>query len=143
MKNKDLHLVAYYIIKPKNPQRTSQPGYIKDAENIDYDESINITKGLKDKDVALGGVILNLSRQLVVKNRFRSDNDFASLLAYYQEGYAQYLDPIIAKLYKEELNEANIDVSSQEEKESSGSQCSAEAITTGAREGNEGLAQTV
>jgi hypothetical protein len=112
-------------------------------DNVDYDESINITKGLKDKDAALGGVILNLSQQRVVKNRFRSDNDFASLLAYYQDGYAKYLDPIIAKLYKEELNEANIDVSSQEEKESSGSQCATETNTAGAREGNEGLASTV
>ena len=107
--------MAYYHIKPKDPKRTKEAGYINDTANFDYDESINITRGLKTRDELNAKVILNLSKQLVTKNRFNDNQDFPSLLAHYQEGYPQYINPLLAQLYPEE-NNGSIDVSSEEEK---------------------------
>jgi hypothetical protein len=101
MRNKNIYLVAYYHIKPKDPKRTKEAGYINDPANFDYDESINIIKGLKVKDEINAKVILNLSNQTVFKNSFNENKDFPSLLAHYQEGYPTYINPLLAQLYPE------------------------------------------
>ena len=87
---------------------------MKDPANFDYDESINITRGLKTRDQVSSQVILNLTEQSVVKNTFNENKDFPALLAHYQEGYPKYINPLIAQLYKDQVDE--IDVSSKEEK---------------------------
>jgi hypothetical protein len=115
---KDIYIVAYYSIKPKDPKRTKEAGYITNPENFDYDESINITRGLKIKDELNARVILDLTNQAVKKNTFNDSKDFPSLLAHYQEGYPKYINPLLAQLYPEETN-VNVDVLSQEEKEGS------------------------
>lgn len=102
MKHKDLFLVAYYHMKPKDPKRTKEPGYMTNLENIDYTESINFTRGLKSRDQQSAKVILNMSNQTVVANRFNDNKDFPSLLAHYQESYPQYVNPLLAMMYPEE-----------------------------------------
>lgn len=103
MKQKDIFLVAYYHMKPKDPKRTKEPGYMTNLENVDYDESINITRGLKTRDQLNAKVVLNMSKQVVVTNRFNDNKDFPSLLAHYQEGYPQYINPLLAMMYPEEV----------------------------------------
>ncbi len=114
----NIYLVAYYHSKPKDPKRTKEAGYVSNPENLIYDESINITRGLKTRDQLNAKVILNLTEQLVVSNRFNDNKDFPSLLAHYQEGYPKYLNPLIAQLYPEQVN-VDQHVLSQEEKEGS------------------------
>ncbi len=114
MKPKQIYLVAYYSAKPKDPKRTKEAGYMKDPANFDYDESINITRGLKTRDQNLASVVLNLTDKTVTKNTFNENRDFATLLAHYQEGYPKYINPLIAQLYKDELDES-IDVQNKEE----------------------------
>ena len=114
MSNKNIHLIAYYAIKPKDPKQTKVAGYLSNPDNLSYDESINITRGLKIRDQLNAGVILNLTTQTVVKNKFKSEADFPSLLAYYQEGYPKYINPLLAQLYPEQANES-IDVHSEKE----------------------------
>jgi hypothetical protein len=87
---------------------------MKDPANFDFDESINITRGLKTRDQVTARVILNLSERTVAKNSFNENKDFPSLLAHYQEGYPQYINPLIAQLYKDDVNE--VDVPSEKEK---------------------------
>jgi len=120
LSSKNIYLVAYYSAKPKDPKLTKIAGYMKDPANFEYDESINITRGLKTKDQNLARVILNLTNKTVVKNSFNENKDFATLLTHYQEGYPKYINPLIAQLYKDELNEPS-NVSGEKEKESSGS----------------------
>lgn len=117
MKNKDIYLLAFYHIKPKDPGKTKIVGYMKDMANLDFDESINITRGLKDKDSVGAKVILNLTKQQVVKNGWNENKDFPELLGHYQEGYPKYINPLLAQLYPEVTNEIN--VSSQEEEKGS------------------------
>ena len=118
MKPKHIYLVAYYSAKPKDPKRTKEAGYMRDPANYDYDESINITRGLKTRDRNLSRVILNLTAQTVEKNTFNENKDFVTLLAHYQSGYPKYINPLLAQLYKDELDES-IDVHSQKEEETS------------------------
>jgi hypothetical protein len=115
LSNKNIHLVAYYAIKPKDPKQTKIAGYLSNPDNLTYDESINITRGLKTRDRLNASVILNLTTQQVVKNTFKSETDFPSLLSYYQEGYPKYINPLLAQLYPEE-NNGSINVPNEEEK---------------------------
>jgi hypothetical protein len=115
LKNNEIYLIAYYSAKPKDPKRTKEAGYITNPDNFDYDESINITKGLKTKDSLNAKVILNLTTQQVTKNSWNNDKDFPSLLAHYQEGYPKYINPLIAQLYKDQINDS-VDVHNQKEK---------------------------
>lgn len=103
MKQKDIFLVAYYHMKPKDPKRTKEPGYMTNLENIDYTESINITRGLKARDQQSAKVILNMSKQAVTVNRFNDNQDFPSLLAHYQESYPQYINPLLGMMYPDEV----------------------------------------
>lgn len=116
MKQQSIFLVAYYHKKPKDPKRTKEPGYMTNIENINFDESINITRGLKTRDQLQAGVVLNLTQQLVIKNSFNSGADFPSLLAHFQEGYPKYINPLIAQLYPEVVDVQPV----QSEKEAEG-----------------------
>jgi len=109
--------LAYYVSRPKDPKMTRIAGYSNQPNNMDYEESINITRGLRDRDLISASVVLNLSQKTVVRNGFNSNRDFPSWLAHFQESYPEHINPIIAELYKDELNETSNDVRSQEEKE--------------------------
>ena len=115
MKHKDIYLVAYYSARPKDPKRTKEKGYMTDPANYDYDESINITRGLKTKDELNAKVILNLNEQAVRKNTFNDNKDFPTLLAHYQEGYPKYINPLLAMIYPE-VNDGTANVHNEEEK---------------------------
>lgn len=116
--NKDIYIVAYYALTPKNPKHTGRKGYMNNVDNLEYTESINITRGLKPRDIT-AGVILNLNKKTVVRNTFNDNRDFPSLLAHYQESYPQYINPVISMLYKDELNETTGNVRTQEENQTS------------------------
>ena len=99
MKIKDLHLLAFYVIKPKNPKLTHLKGYMSDPNNHQYDERIEFTKGLKPNDQSYAGVVLNLSKKTIVKNRFNAyDGDFDKLFKYFLEAYPQYVINVMAQL---------------------------------------------
>lgn len=99
MKLKDIHLIAFYVAKPRNPRLTFQKGYMKDPANIQYDERIEITKGLNNKDRQYAGIILNLNTKTVVYNKFDADQrDFDTLFKYFLEGYPQYVIQVMAQL---------------------------------------------
>ena len=82
---------------PKDPKQTSKPGYMKDPNNIEYEEQVYLTRGLRDKDVK-NGVILNLTEAKIIKNVFKSDVNFEELFAHYYDGYADYIEESINKL---------------------------------------------
>lgn len=108
MINRSINLVAYYHTTPKDPNRTKEAGYMSDPENTVMNESINITRGLKMRDQVSAQIILDMTRELVVKNTFNENRDYAGLLAYFQEGYPQYINPVLAQLYPEVHDESNV-----------------------------------
>lgn len=97
MANKNIYLLATYVARPKDPRQTSKPGYMKDPENIVYDEQLSITKGLKSKDMK-NHVILDLTEEKIVRNSFKSDSNFQMMFAHYYNSYANYIDKSVKQL---------------------------------------------
>jgi hypothetical protein len=64
MKIKDIHLIAFYVQKPRAGVQTQVAGWNKNPDNFQYDERIEFTKGLSSKDRQYAGVILNLNEKL-------------------------------------------------------------------------------
>jgi hypothetical protein len=99
MKIKEIHLLAFYVARPRNPKMTHIKGYMKDPANIQYDERIEITRGLHGKDQQYAGIVLNLNQKKVVYNKFDTDQrDFDTLFKYFLEGYPQYVIQVMAQL---------------------------------------------
>ena len=100
-KIKDLHLLAFYLIKPRDPKRTKEKGYMQDPANHQYDERIEFTRGLSSKDQMYAGVILNLNKKTVISNRYDYSNqnsEFDKLFKYFLEGYPQYIEKVMREL---------------------------------------------
>jgi hypothetical protein len=99
MKIKDLHLIAFYVQKPRPGVQTQIAGWMKDPNNFQYDERVEFTKGLSSKDQQFAGVVLNLSKKTVVQNRYNQQHkDFDSLFKYFLEAYPQYVAQAMAEL---------------------------------------------
>jgi hypothetical protein len=98
MKIKDIHLLAYYVAKPKDPKKTKIAGYMSNPENQTYDERIEFTKGLNSKDRQYAGVVLNLNQKKIIYNKFSNDKTFDDLFKYFLEAYPQYVINVMAQL---------------------------------------------
>lgn len=97
MKNKSIYLIAKYVAKPKDPKQTHNPGYMKDAANLQYDEQVYITRGLRDKDLQ-NNIIINLTEEKIVKNTFNTSATFEDIFKHFYEGYAEYIDQSVNQL---------------------------------------------
>jgi hypothetical protein len=99
MKTKEIHLIALYTAKPRDSHMTYVKGYMKDPANIQYDERVGFTRGLKTKDQITASIILNLSKKKVVKNTYNGEQrDFDSLFKYFLEAHPQYVAQVMADL---------------------------------------------
>ena len=97
MANLSIYLIAKYTGRPKDPSQTYKAGYMSNPDNVEYEEQVYITRGLKDKDLQ-NQVILNLTEEKIVKNGFESDVNFETLLAHYVDGYSEYINDSINTL---------------------------------------------
>lgn len=105
-KIKDLHLLAFYVQKPRPGVQTQIAGWNKNPDNIQYDERVEFTKGLATKDRMYAGVVLNLSTKTVVKNQYNKEQtDFDSLFKYFLEAYPKYVINVMAQLDIEYLEQ--------------------------------------
>lgn len=102
MKNKNVYLVAFYTMKPRPGVNTSVKGWMNNKENLQYDERLEITRGLK-KNSQLGNVILDLSNKVITKNSFNDESDFRSFFKYYFGGYHKYISTVMQQLDPEYL----------------------------------------
>lgn len=98
MKIKDLHLIAFYVQKPKPGVQTQIAGWTKDPNNYQFDERVEFTKGLSGKDRQYAGVILNLNEKKVVYNKFGTTKTFDEMFKYFLEGYPQQVATVMAEL---------------------------------------------
>jgi hypothetical protein len=92
-----IYLIAKYTGMPKDPRQTSKPGYMKNSENIHYDEQVYISRGIRQKDLQ-NQVVLNLTEQKIVKNTFKTGATFEEAFTHYYEGYAEYIDDCVTQL---------------------------------------------
>ena len=98
-KIKDLYLIAFYVAKPRRGVQTQIAGWNKDPNNIQYDERVEFTRGLSNKDQQYAGIVLNLGKKVVVQNRYNSEQrDFDSLFKYFLESYPKQVATVMAEL---------------------------------------------
>lgn len=98
MKKRSIYLVAHYSVKPKDPRKTHIPGYMKDPANHRYDEQVQVSTRLRDKDITDAKIIMNLSDKAVDKNSFNGNKDFNELFKYFFKGYHKYITDVMVQL---------------------------------------------
>ena len=113
-----MYLVAFYSMKPRPGVNTSVKGWMNNKENLQYDERLEITKGLK-KNSHLANVILDLSDKVITKNSFNDESDFRSFFKYFFGGYHKYISTVMKEIdpaYLEEfLSDMEAEVKAAEE----------------------------
>lgn len=97
MKNKNVYLVAFYTMKPRPGVNTSVKGWMSNKDNLQYDERLEITRGIK-KNSQLANVILDLTNKTISKNTFNDESDFKSFFKYYFGGYHKYISTVMNQL---------------------------------------------
>ena len=114
-------------MKPRNERvRTNVKGWMQDPNNVSYNEKIELTRQLRDKDISIGNVILDLAEKKVVRNRFRPEGNFDDIFEYYYKNYTKYIDPVIKQMGYEMVDVKNESIVSEtvqtQETASSGSE---------------------
>ena len=95
--NKNIYLLATYVVRPKNPRQTAQFGYINNPDNIQYDENLAIVRGWRDRYLQ-HTVVLDLTNEKIVKNSFQTGKTFKELFAHYYEGFGEYIEQTVNDL---------------------------------------------
>lgn len=101
---KSIYLIAHYTAKPKDPRQTHKPGYMKDPANLSYDEQVQVSTRLRQKDINMAKIIMNLTSKTVDKNSFNSNKDFNELFKYFFKGYHKYITDVMVQLDAEYFN---------------------------------------
>lgn len=67
------------------------------SANIQYDEKVEITRGIKP-NASSAKIILDFSTKTVVRNNFNGDTDFKKLFKYYFGSYSKYMATVMVQL---------------------------------------------
>jgi hypothetical protein len=117
-KKNDIYLVAFYHLKPRPGVNTSKKGWMDNLDNITYDESIEITRGLK-KNNTMAKVVLNMSKKTVERNTWGTERSFREYFKHYFTGYHKYVTAVMVQLdadfMNEVLDELQADLDAQKE----------------------------
>jgi hypothetical protein len=103
MKTKSIYLVAFYYVKPKPGVQTQISGWMKNPDNLRYDERVEITKGLK-KDSIHAKMVLNLSTKIVERNGWGENKTFDELFKYFFTGYHKYITQVMTQIDADYFN---------------------------------------
>ena len=82
MSKQNIYLVAQYYMKPKAHVRTHKKGWMDNPENIRYDEKVEISRGLRTKDLS-AKIVLDLTNKSVYRNGFATDRPFDEIFKYF------------------------------------------------------------
>jgi len=96
---KNLYLVAYYFKKPHSPRvRTNVAGWQQVSGSTVFDEQVQLTNRLRNRDLTMAAVILDLIEQKVIRNGYHSQGSYQQLYDYYYKEYAKELDQISSQI---------------------------------------------
>lgn len=84
-------MLVNYIQTAKYPDRTHEKGYWSNPDNMQWDELVEFSFGLKSKDRNRYSIIMDLDGLSVIKNSMNGERDFAVLFKYYQEHYSDQI----------------------------------------------------
>jgi len=102
---KNRHIVAYYALKPRKGVPTHIKGWMNDDRNIQWDETMKMTDGLRKRDELEAQVILDVDEKRIVKNWKANDgeNDYDKLYDYYAQNYEHYINDYLRLSDKQRL----------------------------------------
>jgi hypothetical protein len=103
-------------MKPKRHVRTEVAGWMKDPNNIRWDESVEITRGLKKNSVN-GKILLNLSQKKIEKNGWSDGKEFNDLFKYFFEGYHSYITEVMTQIDAEYFSQMLDEMQAEHEAE--------------------------
>ena len=103
MSNKGKFFVVRYMVKPRT-KMTNLAGWMEKEGNVQIDEQVGFVTRLRTRDLQEWQVILDLTKNQVVKSTSPSyydgtlftDRDFDKLLSHYKEHYGKEIDQFIA-----------------------------------------------
>ena len=78
-------------MKPRDPKRTGEKGYIKDPANQTWDEQVGFSVGIKQKDLYENHIIIDIDGQKVIKNTMKDNVDWSQLMNYFLSNYETQL----------------------------------------------------
>ena len=90
-------------MRPRPGVQTNVKGWMDNFDNITYDESVEITRGLK-KNAGMAQVVLNLSQKTVDRNSWGTDRTFDEYFKHYFKGFHKYLTTVMTQLDAEYFN---------------------------------------
>lgn len=103
-KPKGIFLVAQYFAKPKRHVKTQVKGWMDDPNNIQWDEKVEISRGLRTRDMH-AQVVLNLSEKKIERNTFNSGKTFDEIFKYFFANYSEYVIKVMGQLDPEYLEQ--------------------------------------
>lgn len=91
---KKLYLIATYYKVPRYPKMTSRKGFGKDDANWAFNESVEVVRVVKNRDLAQANIILNITDSKVEKCNMREGASYDDLYRYFKTNYPQYFQHI-------------------------------------------------
>jgi hypothetical protein len=108
MSSKSIFLIAHYYIRPRSARTQTQvKGWMKNSDNLSYDEQVAIATRLKNSDHTTAKVILDLSNKKIVRNGFQSETTFDQLFGYFLKNYPQHVAVPMSRLDPDYLTNFN------------------------------------
>lgn len=96
---RSLYLIAYYYQKPSHKRvQTNKPGWMKDAGNSSWDEQVALSKQVKNRDLSMSKVIIDLVTKKVLKNSWNTSASFDEMFMYYSDNYPKYTKEVMLNL---------------------------------------------
>lgn len=99
MKNKHIHLLAFYSRVPKNKKDSHKKDFGKTEDNWAMNEHVQFSLGLRDKDLVSANIILDLNEKKVVKCTLKEGLSFIQLFSYFKQNYPQYVKILDEAMY--------------------------------------------
>ena len=94
MKTKKMYVVATYFRVPKEGANSSRKNFGKDDANWAFNESVQVTTGLKKRDITMANIILNVTDKQVEKCNMRPGVGYDELYSYFKTNYPKYFQHI-------------------------------------------------
>jgi len=126
MTQKNIYLVAQYYMKPKAHVRTHKKGWMDNPENIRYDEKVEISRGLRTKDLS-AKIVLDLTNKSVYRNGFATDRPFDEIFKYFFANYNEYIIKVMGQLDPVYLDQIVTELEKEIETAEKAEQAAAEA----------------
>lgn len=115
MKKEQIYLVAYYSMRPQRRSQTQIKGWMNNPDSVQYDEQVAITRRLKNNDLTMAKIILDMTNKKVVRNGWGTTTDFDEMFKYFSNGYPQYTYQVMSRLDPEYMTQFQKQVGTAEE----------------------------